>query len=115
MAAMQFWWSDEAAPPLEDWRRYREALSGAMHGPDFQTVDGAFHRVANLETWRQAGLEASGLADDARDAAKQLEEVGGILLVKGFSGKELDQMQREMEESHAAGDWPADNDEGRRP
>jgi hypothetical protein len=48
MAGLGFWWTDESAPPLEDWRRYREVLAGSMYGPDFQTVDGAFHRVAPI-------------------------------------------------------------------
>jgi hypothetical protein len=105
MGAMEFWWSEEAAPPLDDWRRYREALASAMWGPDFQTVDGAFHRVANLETWRRAGLEAADCKDDAIKAANQLKEAGGILLVEGFSGRELAQLEREMDDLHAEASW----------
>src|SRR2546426_1230893 len=79
MVALKVWWDEDSAPELRDWKRYREALAGSMYGPDFQTVDGAFHRVADLERWRRAGLKASDLVKDAKEAIDQLKEVGGIL------------------------------------
>jgi hypothetical protein len=27
MAALGVWWSDDSAPPLDDWRRYRESAA----------------------------------------------------------------------------------------
>lgn len=99
MAALGVWWSDESAPPLDEWRRYREALAASIYGPDFQTVDGAFHRAADLERWRQAGLEAADCVDAAREAARQFVDVGGILLTKGFGGREYAAMERELSEA----------------
>jgi hypothetical protein len=111
MAALEFWWSDEAAPPLEDWRHLRQALAGSLSGPDFQTVDGAFYRVAGLETWRKAGLKPEDQVDDARAAAEQLQRAGRILLDTGFRGKEREAMEREMRHYHH--DPWADEDENR--
>jgi hypothetical protein len=94
---LEYWWSDEMKPPLEGWHRYREELAGAMYGPAFQTVDGAFYRVAGLEDSRRAGLKPADVREDAELAYKQLYEAGGLLLVEGFRGGELKAMQAEME------------------
>jgi hypothetical protein len=110
MVGIGVWWSDETAPPLDDWRRYREALAGTMNGSDFQTVDGAFHRVADLERWRRAGLDAPSQADSGREAVAQLEEVGGILLQVGFKGNELKQMERELADDQA-NPWAEDGED----
>src|SRR5262245_42490267 len=87
MAALGVWWSEESGPRLDDWSRYREALAGAMDGPAFMTVDGAFHRAADLETWRKVGLDASGQEDDAREAVDQLHEALTLLMQEGYKGK----------------------------
>jgi len=100
MAGMEFWWSDEAAPTLDGWRRYREDLAGAMPGPDFQTVDGAFYRVAGLEMWRRVGLAARNNVEEAHHTVNQLEAAGLILLRTGYRGKELDAMESELAEYH---------------
>jgi hypothetical protein len=94
---LEYWWSDEMKPPLDGWQRYREQLAGAMYGPDFQTVDGAFYRVAGLEDARRAGLKPADLRDEASVAYQQLYEAGGLLLVEGFRGRELKAMRAEME------------------
>lgn len=93
---LAYWWSDESAPPLEDWRRYREALADKMSGRDFQTVDGAFHRVADLDRWRRARLAPDGFEGEGQEAVKQLERVGEILLRVGFKGKEHRELRSEL-------------------
>jgi hypothetical protein len=93
---VEHWWSEDSAPPLSDWRRYREALAGAMEGTTFITVDGAFQRVSDLERWRRLGLSASDQKEEAIEARDQLYEVGGLLLTTGFSGREQKRMQTEM-------------------
>jgi hypothetical protein len=109
MAALGVWWNEMAAPPVSDWKQYREALAGRLGSHDFQTVDGAFHRAANLETWRRAGLDALDMTDQANEAAEQMTEAGGILLVTGFSGRELQAAEKEMNEAHA-NPWANDDD-----
>ncbi len=96
MANLGVWWRDESGPRLDDWNRYREALAGAMDGPAWMTVDGAFHRVANLETWRKVGLDASDQEDDAREAVDQLHEALTLLMQEGYKGKELRKVEHEL-------------------
>jgi hypothetical protein len=95
-------WGPASAPPLDGWRRHREALAGAMDGPAFQTVDGAFYRVAKLDAWIESGEELVDIEVDAQEGAEQLEVVAGFLLREGFSGDELERMQREMEVDKSA-------------
>jgi hypothetical protein len=71
-----------------------------MYGPDFQTVDGAFHRVADLDRWRRAGLDPTDLVAEAKEAVEQLQEAGGLLLLKGFSGREFRALRAEMDVAH---------------
>lgn len=96
-AAEGIWWQKANAPSLDGWRRYREALAGAMDGPAFQSVDGAFQRIANIEVWRETG-EVGDLEVDAAEALEQMREARGLLLLEGFSGEELARMQQEMEQ-----------------
>lgn len=109
MAALEFWWSDEAAPPLEGWRSFRGALAAWLGGQDFMTVDGAFYHVAGLETWRKAGLKPQDQVEDARIAVEQLHRAGRILLDVGFRGNEHDAMEREMQDYHRD-PWAEDSD-----
>jgi hypothetical protein len=69
-------WGPPNKPPLAGWRHHREALAGAMEGPAFQTVDGAFYRVANLDAWIETGDDLADIEIDAEEAAQQLEEGG---------------------------------------
>jgi hypothetical protein len=82
------WWSDESAPTTANWHRYREALAGAIWGPGFVWVDGAFFAVDALERSRRDGVEAKDRAGAGRDAIKDLEEAGVILMRKGYRRKE---------------------------
>jgi hypothetical protein len=91
-------WGDKNAPPLDGWRQYRESLADAMEGAAFQTVDGAFYRIAQLETVREADIDQTDIEMDAEDALKQMEEARTLLLLEGFSGRELARMQEEMEQ-----------------
>jgi hypothetical protein len=100
---IEYWWAEEAKPPLEDWRRYREALAGAMHGPDFQTVDGAFTRIAELERWRKAEMKPEDMVEEAQTAAAQAHQAAGILIRSAFSRREYKAAAREM------ASWPAEN------
>jgi hypothetical protein len=97
---IEFWWAEEVKPPLEDWRRFREPLAGAMWGPDFQTVDGAFTRIADLERWRLAKAKPEDVADEARVTAEQAKEAAALLLRHGFSRREYKAAAREVES------WP---------
>jgi hypothetical protein len=90
-------WVSESAPPLEGWRRHREALAGAMDGPAFQTVDGAFYRVAGLVAWIETDDDLTDIEVDAEETTKQLKAAAGLLLLEGFSGGELERMQREKD------------------
>jgi hypothetical protein len=83
-------------PALDGWSKHREALAGAMDGPAFQTVDGAFYRVAKLDAWIKHGEELADLDVDAEETAQQLEEASTLLLIEGFSGGERERMQQEM-------------------
>jgi hypothetical protein len=89
-------WYPASLPALDGWRKHREALAGAMDGPAFQTVDGAFYRVAKLDAWIKHGQELADLEVDAEETAQQLEEASMLLLVEGFSGSERERMQQEM-------------------
>lgn len=97
---LEYWWAEEVKPRLEDWYRYREALAGGMWGPDFQTVDGAFTRIAELERWRVAGMEPADMVRDAREADEQAYRAAGLLLRHGFRHREYRAAVREMER------WP---------
>jgi hypothetical protein len=99
-AAQGIWWDKATAPPLDGWRQHRAALAGAMDGPAFQTVDGAFQRVANIEKWRRTD-EVADIEEDAREAAEQLEGACGLLLIEAFSGRERRRMEQEMEADRA--------------
>jgi len=90
-------WGGPNKPPLEGWRHHREALAGAMDGPAFQTVDGAFYRVANLDAWVESDADLTEIEVDAEETVRQLQEARTLLLREGFSGSELERMQREMD------------------
>lgn len=87
-------------PPLDDWRRLREALAALMWRPDFQTMDGAFTRIAELERWRQADAEPGDMTDEARLAAGQAEKATGLLLRHAFSRREYRAASRRWRTGH---------------
>jgi hypothetical protein len=93
---IEYWWADEVKPRLDEGYRYREALAGAMWGPDFQTVDGAFTRIAELERWRLAGMKPEDMVSDARGADEQAYEAAGLFLRHGFNRREYRAAAREM-------------------
>ena len=93
-AANGIWWEKTNAPPLEGWRKHREALAGAMDGVEFRTVDDAFQRIANIEAWLGTE-ERADIEEDAREAAEQLEKAGVVLLREAFGRRERRRLRRE--------------------
>ena len=83
VAEVGVWWNDKSAPPLEHWRRYREPLADSNGRACLQTVDGGFHRVADLDRWRQAGLTPGDVEDEVKETTEQLYEVGGCCSWRG--------------------------------
>lgn len=71
-----------------------------MWGPDFQTADGAFTRIAELERWRQANAKPEEMVAEARKTADQAHLAAGILIHNAFSGREYRAAAREMEAGH---------------
>ncbi len=74
-----------------------------MSAPDFQTADGAFVRMTELEHWRQAGAKHEEMVGEARDADNQACEAAGILIKQGYSRGEYKAAARELER------WPRDD------
>jgi hypothetical protein len=114
---LNVWWSDELAPPLDAWREHRAALAGAMEGMAWQTIDGAFTQLADLEAMRRADRGVRGeeplIADDddtegavvskAREALAAMESAGAELLLVGFTGRERRRIMREVGDDDSDG------------
>ena len=96
---IESWWSKEVKPPLEDWRRYRQALAVAMWD-EISRPWTRLSRIAELERWRQADAKPEDLVDGDRETAKQAHQAAGVLIRHAFSGREYRAAVREMEQ------WP---------
>jgi hypothetical protein len=113
LVEIEVWWSDDLAPPLDDWRSRRAALAGAMDGEAWTTVDGAFTQLADLEASRQAHAAIEGespltadstAVEEADEALHAMTAAGGELLVAGFTRREIRRWDRRF------GDAPATDD-----